>query len=224
MKILDFLNILRAMVIAWPYSDGRLNTFSLFDSPSAFDTPNMGMTFSDYQEGFFWSRDWVNKGAVPGKLVKQYGILAVEVKQFTFRDSACEEAIYPVYINVLNQDDCAASKFKVDQINEEIIRNILRELREVREYTVTYTGSTVQRQWLTPYEVTLHEANGDISSIVGGQSLYGRIPGIDSAQVFRTFFGVDKIRSMAIRLDVQCNHGSNIGLNYGQVDQKDVWR
>jgi len=224
MDIKDFLNVLRSLVMAWPYEPGRLNTFTLFDQMAELETENISMTREDWQEGFFWARKWVNNGAKPGTHKKEYGLLAVEVKQFRLVGSDCLEAIYPVYLNVLNLESCARSKHMVDYINEKIIRTIIDELKQVRKHQVEYTDGQVQDQWITPYQANTLKAQADVVQVVEGESLYGRISGVDEAEVFRTFFGADEVRSAAVRVDVRCTFNETTGLNYDRVTEKEVWK
>lgn len=224
MTTTDFFKILRTIVEAWPYSKtGRLNTLSLFDTKSDLDTPNLNMGYRDYEGGFFWSRAWVNQGAVQGNVRKEYAILAVEIKTANLTDLDCRETIVPVYLNVLNQEDCLPSRYAVDELNQKTMVGVLEQLKEFNRFTVNYTAGGSVDMWLHPDQVSSLSGDAAIDSMQQKTSLYSHIPGIGKSEIYKSFFGVDGIRSVTVKLDVQLKVESLGALAYGKIDETKLW-
>lgn len=224
MTTTDFFKILRTIVEAWPYSEsGRLNTLSLFDTKADLDTPNLSMGYRDYEGGFFWSRAWVNQGAIPGNIRKEYGILAVEIKTANLTDLDCKETTVPVYLNVLNQEDCLPSRYEVDELNQKTMVAVLGQLKDFARYTVNYTAGGSVEMWLHPDQYTSLSGDASVDTIVQGPSLYSHIPGIGKSEIYKSFFGVDGIRSVTVKLDVQLKVESLGALAYGKIDETKLW-
>lgn len=75
----EFYSIWKQITVEYPYDKcNPLSSFVLIDSLDKVETPNMGKLYTDYLNGHFWSRDWVNGGAKEDTLKVDYGLTAVE--------------------------------------------------------------------------------------------------------------------------------------------------
>ena len=218
--------MLKTIVISWPYSkEGRLNTFMLFDSPADFNKDNLGATYDDFLEGNFWSRRWSERGEVHGTIEKEFGILAIESKSMRVIPGGCGEAVYPIGVNILNPENCLGSRFEVDFLNEKILRTIIEELKTFERYEVTYSDATVQRQWLSPSLAIKVQGEAGVSSVSGpDRRLEAYVPGLDRVEVFKTYFGIDEIRSAAFEIDIQTRDDEVLALNYDRVETRKIWK
>jgi len=194
----EFLGVCKETVMFWPSSPawGRLNTFSYLDKGSDIAESALGRSFDDYQEGFFWARDWVLSGASPSRMEKEYGILAVESKEVNVDPDFTNQVVRPVTINILILRDCEECKTNyrpVMEVQEEVVkafRTLLERFNGVFEFEVQPVTGGPYKTWMTTTQAQYYLANrpGEITSISQmGDSLMSYIqPERGNWQVFPT--------------------------------------
>lgn len=55
-----------------------VNTFAETRSVPQFSKPGFGFEYADYLNGYFWSREWVNRKAIPDEISGEYPALFLE--------------------------------------------------------------------------------------------------------------------------------------------------
>lgn len=76
----DIFAILRSIVIHYPDNDCcyGLDTFAEITHPDQIVSENFGKTFQDYEDGKFYSKEWVDSGADDSKIKGGWGRLLVD--------------------------------------------------------------------------------------------------------------------------------------------------
>lgn len=212
LQISHINSILRQFVIFWPYSkDERINTFSTFDMPEDLFQDNLNKTYQDYVNGDFWSREWVYGGADVSKLVKQYGVMAVENKE-VFLDVNDENfAIYPAMINILQKNEGGKNQRTVEQIdlsNYRAFKRLVTLLNKTWLYKVVNKGETVYTWLLEDAVESLTEGYESVYNT--GVYLLNYIDNRDQLVVSKTEWGIDGVRSAMMELRFRVCEPENI--------------
>lgn len=210
LTLTDIFGIFRSIVAGYPYDPcGGLNTFAVFDQREQLDAPNLGKTYEDFVAGTFWARNWFLSGASPSTLQKEYGILALEHKSADMPDIMSPgELLQPVYVNVLQTvacdtcpGTCPQTAEAVDASNFRILQRVLAELHNFYLYQVTPEGggpAETYNAWLSEGQAAAMQADGAL--MLQRRQLSAWIQQDGHIRIYKTFFGVDRVRSAAVEL------------------------
>ena len=168
----EFFSILRQIVIDYPADDlcRRINTFTTYHQPSDYNTANFGKKYEDYQNGHFWSRDWVYAGADPGDIQKQYPLLHTEHTRSTIIDfdaNSWSQEFWIVVSDIYDCEDCdAACRRTRDQVEhdaEVMLMNVLLEAYQYQKWKVTKDADE-WLLWATEGKIQAMEAASEIDT------------------------------------------------------------
>jgi hypothetical protein len=130
------------LVKTFPYEERQsINTFSVISDGAIFNKTNLDKVYQDYQEGFFWSRDWVNSGASKANLSVQYPILGIENKvvKLSLDAGASIPKSHKFSILLVDTIDrkcgCARSEDMVYEDLLETLTALLEEFRTIRLFS-----------------------------------------------------------------------------------------
>lgn len=148
-----FNQIIKQAVIDTAYSDSQVNTFNAIDIDPDLNSVSFGATYSDFQNGLFWSRDWVNSGASPDTIKGQYPVLMTESRSQSF-DIGYTESSAMVFLLLIDKvKECSDCPFpesgrQTTQRVFQILRAIIDEVYSYGKYNVIRDGET-SVEWIS---------------------------------------------------------------------------
>lgn len=152
----DLTAIFKQIIIDQAYYPGRqINTFRVTDQMPPLHHDSLGGTYTEFLEGNFWSRTWVNQGADPEKITGEYPVLFVEQQELGLQPlepdliTAC---FYLLFLDKLPCDSCppnvSRSPAAVKENTVLMARDFLSELFTFALYEVE-DGAGITYQWLS---------------------------------------------------------------------------
>lgn len=192
MTTTEIIRIFNRIARTYP-QDGckSINGFGTVHDGSIFkNTSNAGKVYSDYERGFFWSRDWEAAGADPNKLCLEYPALGIEMKTSPIpnlnHDRVCDDIILYMCgkFDCPDCPDCSGCNRSKDQVKEDMKEMLYFVLKEFMTYAL-YTceeevdGETMYYDmWLSSGEVQCLRDNGTTCK-KQGKSIKGMFKSFD---------------------------------------------
>lgn len=132
----DLFNICIQIIKDWAHNPGlQVNSFIVVDQAPDLRQNSFGKTYTDYLNGRFWSRDWVNEGAAPDKIYATYPALFLEPQNAQLFDPDSENANYTFSFLLVDKIDCDTcpgdqlrSGDRVQDYTRIMLRNFINEL------------------------------------------------------------------------------------------------
>jgi hypothetical protein len=132
----DLFNICIQILKDWIPAPGlRINSFVVVDQAPDLRTNSFGKTYTDFLNGRFWARDWVNEGAEPGNIYATYPALFLEPQNAQLFDPESESANYTftfLVVDKINCDSCPNDQLRsgdrVQDYTRIMLRNFIKEL------------------------------------------------------------------------------------------------
>lgn len=153
-----FLNITKG----YPFNECRQpDTFAVIDSQDAFEADNLGLTYQDYLDGTFWSRNWVQQGADANTLCKKYPIVSIEIKTAYLKDVCRNEYCFKAWLVIADVPDCGNCKDNckrtVAELDKDLMITMQTFLKEMLRYVyvicvIEGAGNPDVVGWFTPEE------------------------------------------------------------------------
>lgn len=134
-------NAFRTLVITSPLNR-QFNMFAVLEDGSFFTTPNLPVSMRQYNQGYFWARNWVDSGADPNRIEREWPAMVMEFDEietsFLEAKNAATINFWIVLADVLGCANCEElrSPEEVDEWLEIAAIQILRELSKYVIYTV----------------------------------------------------------------------------------------
>jgi len=170
----------------------RLNCFGVVDRKDDLSGAALGLQVDDFYEGYFWARDWVNRGASAAEgLEKSYPLLAVEHKIVRPYDIASNTAQLEVWFNLLDTKDCggrlheARTRETVYWDNIGMLRALFVELFSVQGYTYKKAGQSDYEKWASPGLTASLLAAGEIDSANPTGEDFGAVSSRKGVEIFK---------------------------------------
>lgn len=157
----------------FPFSDTKMiNSFANVDEPLDLALETFGLSYSDFINGDFWSRTWVNGGADPNKVKGEFPIQFMEHKQTIVPclDEPDDETII-VHLGIADKfepcDGCPPGTFRtkeqVIQDTYDMLKMAIKELLLYALYEVDIDGEQ-ENMWLTEGRASAMQAAEQIDS------------------------------------------------------------
>ena len=150
----DILNIFKTLVQTYPIQERKaLNTFALITNGDIFNSKNLDKNFNDYKQGFYWSRDWVNKGASKDNIDVQYPILGIENKVVALTlaygtDESLENS-FDFSLILVDKVERKIQKARTeDMVYEDLQETMLNVLNEFRSVALFKNPADGKEYWL----------------------------------------------------------------------------
>lgn len=141
----SIIALFRQIVMTYPVIPGKqINTFATIDDGAMFNSDSIHKTYQDYLNGYFWSRTWVNQGAHPDTLCKEYPILALEQKRVYKKSLTDKRHCYEFWVVLAMQVGCETCDLMlsiedVDTALQEMALTVVQEMNRYKIYDVSGT-------------------------------------------------------------------------------------
>lgn len=147
-------SIIRQAVIDMQYNPGlSINTFALVDDRPDVAGESFGYAYSDYEHGYFWSRDWVAAGHDRNKIKGSFPVLFAEQRQAVKKGKGQTRQITEtIDIMILDKIKCGTCPPAIIRTGPAVYSNLraMAEaiLCEVESYVLYDRGD--EYQWAAP--------------------------------------------------------------------------
>jgi hypothetical protein len=150
----------------------RLNCYAYLDSRAQYNAPDLGMTYEDYTNGYFWNRDWINQGALSDAIRKDYAMLLIEHKYVSLEDmdGTGEQARF--ILSVVDTPSCG-KRVNLDRPREVVyedcktmLKAAVYEMGRYKPIDITPTVGDPYTAWMTEDRAQAMQDAGVISSFV----------------------------------------------------------
>lgn len=146
--------------------------FAFPDRLPVWGSPTLGLSYIDYEQGNFWARSWVDKGADPDDICFEYAGLILEQKRFKvdpFRENRGSFQFYLVTIDQIGCPNCPTDCDRTEgKIREQLFhshRYILGQFFKTEKFEYTEApGGPVLTIWATLDKMQALLAEGSIIS------------------------------------------------------------
>lgn len=175
----EIYKIFRDIVINYPNTNCRqLNTFASLFKSTDLNSPNLGKSYQDYKDGYFWSRAWVHSGASRDTIKGQYPLLSLENKEMSFNPCCNDEDCYEWHMLIIdtlecgNCEGCNRTKDSVYSNLMAIAKNVMCEFSSYKAYQDeegAYWLSEGQAHFYNNNGSELSEACGEMCDMLDGE-------------------------------------------------------
>ena len=198
-------------------------TFAVINDFSDLNTPNLGKTYEDVRNGFFYSREWIAKGESDDNISWAYPLVCIEF--FNLKPSVQNNyAVYSFTLRALDKerDFCSDDKcsrrnqHQIESDTTKIVFNVISYLSTVQKAVVNDTPenyySKYYLEWLrTQPEQTIKITVPKVILFVNDE-WYG----------VRSDTTIDKVYGTDIRVSVRLDFCPDKDFNYNKLDPKNV--
>lgn len=158
-----FLDIARTFPIDARY---KIETYHLIGKlPDDYTQPNLGKTYQDAENGYFWNRDWEAEGKPIDGLKYSYPVLGVEAAEVKL-SAECDktEVEYDFYISLVDQVvrecGCERTEQMVKEDLYKMMMSIWAKFKTYRLVTICINTKEVNH-WLSEEHLKFIELNPD---------------------------------------------------------------
>lgn len=144
--------------------------FAFPETLPEWSSPTLGLSYIDYEQGRFWARSWIDKGANANDICFEYAGLILEQKRFKMMPLNSNIGSFQFYLVSIDQVGCPNCPTDCDrtegEIREQLFhshRYILNQFFATKEFDYTIGGSDFTR-WATVEKMEALLAAGDIDS------------------------------------------------------------
>lgn len=204
------------------YSVNQINTVYLIDTPPSILVDNLGASFQDYLDGFFWSRDWINSGSNPDTMKAQFPILFVEsvgisIDNISSPDIQRQYAF--VFIDKVECESCPDKDSRTGQTVKdnllETIRIFLKELYDYEKWYIDFDGTTTER-WVSKGRLEFYKDIDTITALSFVEDLAGMIE--SSNFDIREWGNIESMRGYIVEIPITYCKAITTNFDYSKQD------
>lgn len=163
--------IFKDIVISYPYCRCfPLDGFAFPDSLPDWQSATLGLNYLDYEQGRFWSRGWIDKGANPDDQKFEYAGIILEQKDWISDRLDMKSGTYVFYLVSIDRigcpqcpDDCDRTKGRIRNELFHIHRWILNQFFASAEFEYYIDGQKFVT-WSTVEKMEKLQAAGKLTS------------------------------------------------------------
>lgn len=194
-----------------------LKCFVQLDKATDFNEANFGKNRQDYQNGDYWTR----KPITWNEDCKQYPALTFEWMPTNIRSIQDRSLSFTVMINVVSLYECAEvnnmSRHEVDLNILKVLLSVIEQMKKYNLYIVSISGEPY-KMWLTKEQAQAYLDAGKIQSFDKKCTGIFSIVDVGQINLQKTWFGVDKLRSVQAELSFSECDPQYDDFDYIQVD------
>lgn len=229
MTITELIILARNIVISWPYSEDRVDTFSTFKSRSELNETTYGRSYEDYLNGSFWARNWVKAGASRNDMAKNGNAILFENKRRKVVDLTCGKNLANIYITSLQYkerpDGSKKTEDEMAENNANVLMDFLAEFQTYGKYDYQISGSDPDTAWITELHARHLEDQDNVDFVTfRGMDLCSRIVNLKNIELFETNWGFQGFQGSSMMLQVEVNNepAREFDYRFEEYDTKNI--
>lgn len=171
-KILN--DILRQIVVDMSYQPGlQVNAYAFSDRDPDLTNQSFGMTYEQFDAGYFWARSWVGSGASRSTICGQYPVLFAEPSSVRFDVAGDPDGEVRYNLLLIDEVGCDGCPDHGERSGRQVAANVRSMLLSIIDELIAYGRYIVTPDDGPPFEAWISENRIDAGLIDADTQIIG---------------------------------------------------